>query len=700
MSFAIEKLKPIPRVRTMMSIRPRRRLTGWTVNGTHGNVYQIAWAERYTVGVYGESFSSATEEESLADCASSDDSWFHDRDANILYFNPASTGNPNTLVTVVEWDMFFATEFLNWFRQPQNTAGEEAAWHGGLVRPPIPNQGNPDLLFGYSPIQVTEIQVQIADGLNQEHLYEWSLNGSQVRVWECIGELAAENISEIFTGVAGAHTVDSGVLGIAVSDPLKLMDKLAYDKYFSTIDFPRLDLDYQGAPIRKLYGYLQTFLPVNIDFDGTTATNVNRDWVVSQGSLADAATVSELVDYLSVSNDATHTKVANAWKFFGNGGFGDKVIITDNGTPKYTTVVAVDYLTGIITHDSIGARTPIITDTVTRGFVSDIRIEVGLGAFNTLKFGRDWTEADFANGTRGFVLADNFEANFGGFTFDPSTQMVQVAAYGDKTLPKKLDGIADFGALSEKAGAVANPVVILWDILRNQIRGFRETVQLDEAAFEALVAEAEYVCGLAIPTTRGEDFPAWKDVVTGLLKTAIMRMHFKIDAGFSKLTLTQSAPTAGDGVDITEEEAQNIRFNFDYADTYSRFRVQMNGGELLLPTYQSSESKVAKFLHQVEKNYTLETLISHFLDLSTVLNRLNFILGERKGTASMLLPTKFIEQSIDDKVNLKTTRLPGFPLSETINARAYKLQQHEKSSAGVRVILDDQKGIEDNAGSW
>lgn len=707
MTFAANIEKASEKVTTLVRIRPRKRLEGWVVNGTYGNVYQFSWEEN-VVAVYSNSFDSASLATSLANCAATDYSYYYDSTAEILYFNPNGTDNPNTNVTSVEWNWFVASEHLNWYSDPLNSGSGVGIWSGGLIKPAIPTQGNPDLAFGYLPLQITSIEIQFADGEMLEHAYDWSLNKAPIKVWECVGDLAIENISETFTGACGNYTISNGKISIQVADPLKILEEVYEFKTFNQADFPNLDPNAIGKPIRLLYGYLNSLVPTNINYSATPSTTNNRDWVVCDGVLADAATISRPINHLSPNNTATTTQLFDASGLNGGGFSADSIIIYDNGVPKYARIYSVNYSTNIITHDNIGARSPVITDTVQRGSVGSITISVpGFGFFFPL-YGRDYIDNNHANGTRGFSFLNNFEANLPGFPspFDPNnTDFFFCRAYGNKTLPKKLDDVTDFGQVTERGGCYANPVTILWDILRNKLRNFEDFALLDETAWQALATSFDRPCGFAIPNTIDETPRRWKDVILEILKTELLKLHYKIDSGLVKLTISQLKPTtdpfAVDAGEISSNELSNIDFSFSYNDNYEYFFISTYTGEGLPVLTIQGGNNIGKYLHRSGKTFTDFTLYQQeYIDAQTIFDRIRFILSERKGTLTCTLPIQYLTKNVDDFVTVLNDYLPGFKLTGLINQRDYAILQHAKSSNGVTVVLDDQKGIEDNSGDW
>lgn len=720
MSFSANKNLPKNKAITLVRLRPRIRVTGWISDIAAPDIYRATWSEN----VYGLMVDSATdylqEAASENECEDTPNTYFVNAPGKAIVLNSPAV-NPNEAMVIVEWDVHLASRDLRWFKNPMDANSGNRFWSGGIVSAPAPTQGNQDLIFGYSPIQSTGISVQVADGFLMPYLHSWSLYGSPIKVWQCIGELKAENISELFVGTGGDMNMQDGVLEIGVQDPLRLLDGKWAGDTFVMDDFSALDPIASGWPIREVFGFLPTFLPVNIDFPsiGGPTIYTNRKWVVQKGTLLNSAALQTIIDWGPGVNNAFTTRVVDASHFM----VGDSILITENATLKPTSITAVDYDTNTISHLGIGARAQGIVDTVARGFCSKVSIRATPEGdrreiYYDLRYGVDYTEEEFAKGTIGIHLVDNFEGGTlfpdTGYVFDPQRHRLHVSVYGKKALPKKLDGVTDFGSLAYYGGTAGHPVVILWDILTTKIPAFKDIVPLDEPAWEAMAGSFDRTIGLAVPAEQNQEFPTWKAVAQQLFQTELLRMHFKIESGLSVLTITQTGLAEGGGKAVTSHELISPGFEWEFQDIYSRLVFALNLGELrekeleidrhstyLYPDMESEASplRAAAYLHRSEKSFGFQSLFSFEPDAQLVAWRVAKLIGERRGLIRAFLPRSFIEESIDDNASVQLERLTGFPVTAQTKIRNYKLTQHQKSAEGVRVILDDQKGIQDS-GRW
>lgn len=704
MSFSNEVKKPFQEITTLISIRPRWLARGWEDELVSGqNVFSLPWENGNVAAVCDESFSSLEQKNSLAEVEGQKGSFFFDEQEKLVYanFEDNAQPDPNQRVVVIEWDLFFSTEQKNWHVDPQDSSSKDQVWEAGLVKPPVPSQGNPDIYFGFAPTRVTDVQIVLGEGSSlMKYLHDWSVFGSRVKIWECAGEFSAANISEIFVGVAGSYAMQGAVLSIEVTDPLNLINQQVEPKYFGFSDFPALDPRKEGAAIRRIYGAVSGLVPVNVDYNATPATNANRTWCVGQGSVAESPSLVALIEASDPGNDSTHTVVDDAFGFAP----GDWIVVEQNGTPSYTMISNVNYDTNVIEHLPLFGRTVAAGDEVRRGFIGAISLtQDRFTVF--LSPERDWTEVDLANGTKGFVLADNFESNLSSAwqPFDPDRMQISVVAYGSTVTPKKLNGVDPLCDVSRHGGAVANPIGILWDILRKDIRTFKELVQFDEQSWTDLAAASERIVGFALPRNSADQFGQWREVIEVLMQGEFLRLHTLIQNGSSKLMITRDEPLGAVDADVSQNDLAAPAYSYSYSDVYDSVRVEFGYREFSSDGFQYSilvDSKRAKFFHRISQPFQMDSFYILSSDAEQVALRYASILGERRGVISGTLRPEFMENKIGDTIRYESKFLTGFAANGQINERRYRLSEHAKSPRGIAITLDDQKGIENFEGDW
>lgn len=723
MSFETQIAIEPAQITTLLRLRPRLRAQSWVDLAVPGeNVWSLSWTRGtpisvtdvgfYPASVNGMPYTELEEVETYADCEADKGTYFYDEDTQTIFANFLDLGigptlesaSPNGRIVYVEWDIYYATERLNWFSDPTNSGSGDQVWEGGLQKPPIPQQGNPDLLFGFSPIRATDIQIIVADGDLMDILNDWSIRSSLVKVWECAGKLATGNISEVFTGVAGNYNMVQGVLSISVSDPMEVIDQAIETQQASVSDYPNLDPSKEGAEIRRVFGLINGFVPINITFDDTPSTTGNRTWLVSQEQANKAQLTLNVVSG-SPSNTTDYTKLVTASGLRA----GDSVILLCSGVAKYVNLIEVDYVTNIIRHTFILGRTDAPGDTVQRGFISRLTIGDGEGNAYSLSYGRDWTEVDLPNDTKGFQLADNFEASIPGFPapFDPSTMTPYLSVYGTTLVPKKLDGITDFCTVAQAGGMLANPIAILWQILRTEVRIFRQLVTFDEAAWFALASSIERGIGVALPEESGGRSGSWKEIIQEILQSELLRLHIRINGGFAELTITRDGPTGTAASVVDQNTVSSWNWSWGYSDTYAVVNYEYNHREydegfhwVESQSIISPVNNMALYFHRSEQEIDVKGLHYDDDDAGEVANQLSAIFGERRAALIGVIPPREMLLNIGDTVTVGSKFLPGAAVDGNLSERDFKLTQHAKSPQGITVTLEDQKGVENFQGDW
>ncbi len=307
-------------------------------------------------------------------------------------------------------------------------------------------------------------------------------------------------------------------------------------------------------------------------------------------------------------------------------------------------------------------------------------------------------------------------------SFNPSTDQIRCRVYGSTALPQI--AAADFGSLDTLAaalpigeeisgtGTLANAVVLVYKLLREL--GIDEA-DIDVAAFQALEPTSPAV-GLAHPAEAVSEEKTNKDLILRILQADLLRLFIDQDG---KWTITRRAPfgAADSEIDDTSILQNSIRYTFNYDDIASIVSLKYLIGE---ETYRfvkatgfprrvymdsrvatSAEQNTARYLHLIQKTINYEVPLLREVDADIVSKRLAYIFAERKGRIEIGAKNEFFDSNIDDTVNVKRTALPGSafePLTE--REQKAKILERRRSTESVNIVLDDQKGIEDNSGGW
>lgn len=704
-------------------IRPRKRVTGWT------NVSGDVWSSPFTLS---ESitrvFSSIgindnfTELTKVSGTPTTDEEYSFDGE-NILLFSFSDPDSYSFPGVTVEFELFLADHDQTLNADPLDTTSEIVDWEGVLVDIPTVQNGNSDALYGVAPLVVGSIKVLNQEGVFNEILNDCSFNNAPCEAWVKDGL----SIKKVFLGfVTGFTMSDTGTLDFRCADYMSVLDK-QYDMeinagprvtvltnfeegFFPNAEPNAIDEEWYK---RRLFGRVDGHVPVNIDYQETPATNKNRDWVTHfhDDDTEQVATVVQSVNSAG-TNTNTLTSIVGTPLF----NEGDFVEIVNNSVTYRRTIVDVNRTSNYITHDPIVGRTITGSDTVTRYFVARVDIEDEDGQVFNLEPTRDYTVfVDNTTKTAGFNLVDNFEPNFSfpGGIFNPLVHKIVARVYGSKNLDEYSDA-TDVGTVSPRGG---NRGLAHQHIYRLLVEAGIKPEQIDKTSFETIGADSHSL-GFCVPATVNElTTPTYRELIQECLGSMLWTLGFTQVGNDLKIGLSAYQPfVASADYTASSEDIQSFQFEVDYRDVYSDFNLTYAKKEKELSLFFRdvdlrarqktltifANSRMAYELHFVKKTFEKTSLHYSTAEAQTLLDRLVYALGERRGIYRITLGQEFLESTnLGASYDIQREHLPGFTYQRgTDRTRQTSLIEVQKSATGVSISLDDQKGIQDNSGNW
>ena len=693
----------------LVVIKPRRLASvTWTlVSGTK-------YKQSFSLGEIVALSDDGTSQTQASSSSLSDGIWYHDTSDDFLYIDIGS--NPALSDIVYTYELYFGTFDAHFYRDPLDNSTRVVYFEPLITKSPQISQSSTDDLFGVLPTVTTSITISNTTQFIQEHVYESSFNNAEIKIYHYLDELTVANTKLVAKGFCGNVNYRENETSIEVFDNRALFEKEFRHNiglsFFATSALAGLDPDFEGKPIRKVYGVVDKFIPVNIDYNASNASSTNnRDWICTNphnnlGSIT--ATVPA-----SPSSTVTRTYLASA-----NGiVVGDSVKLNFTSGTYYRIVTAVNK-TGshYIEHATVGGANQAQTnDTVYRSFISKVTILRNGFAPLVLLYGQDYTEyTDSTNKLCGFTLVDNFEASYSGSgeifqsnsnsPYLQTTDVVFCRIYGHTN--QETLSASPFGSNSTTTGTLTQAIVILYSLLKNNL-SLSES-QIDTGTFTTLQSTVTDEIGFAIPRKNGEDFPRYKEIISDILQTILIKFLIDDDNLYS---LSVTAPMGAYTKSIEDDEilSDSFEYLFDYKDIISDVIVEYEPKEISA-TNQSgnvfyskvtSTSNLATRLHDVTKQKSFQSL--HFIEseAQTLADHLAFALGDRRGRIKFKTKNRFFDSQINDVVRISRDRQPGFSFVDGTNQnRDGVIVSAFKGLNEIVIEIDDQKGIEDNSGSW
>ena len=697
----------------LVVVCPRVRHTGWSL--VSPGVYSTTFELGVPTAVW-ETYNPASPAQynRVADAGSVIGSQFaYDHETKtltvgVLYGDPDTQPLPGV---TVEFEVHLATRPIYGRRDPlSGTFPDIVEWEPAITEAPTANNGSQNDLFGFQPVNIANIQVANNGWLN-ELLYDVSWHLAPIRAYLLVGSdyekaVQSSGVVQTFFGYVTAISESGKIVSISCSDYTKKLDlKWATRVFALGMGTPDPDAIRTEAPwsIPKLYGAVDGVEGVNIDYNATPSTANNRKWVTHDSELLTPG------DYtLTIDHTAPNTVSRTYFTTTPGLNVADRVVLNHASGTRRVTVAAVNRALKYIDHENI-VRAVVAGETAFRPFVAALWLVDRSGNTYNLTPGVDYnTFNDVGFGLLGFQLVNNFEAGAGlaHTPFDPSQDRLHARVYGTTDLPTHSDS-SSIGGLFRASGVASDGVSLLARALQ---AAAVYNDQWDKDSFDAVGADS-HALGLMVPAERGGTPQTYKEAISQILNSQLWKLALTIaTSGSVKLGLVAVQPfPAPFDYAVDKTELLDFQWEHDYADVYSdlvaSYKVAKSTASVSIPlktATSTQESLVAKYVHLINQSFAVELLQFDQEEAETAAARLMFVLGERRGLYRLRLPyTQILNAKVGAAYQVTRDHLPGFTYAfDAENARTLNLIEVQKDLLSVSLVLEDQKGVQDNSGDW
>jgi hypothetical protein len=684
----------------LVVLSPRRRPTNFVVHSGSVYVTDFDWGGVVAVSVTGDQLTAG------GSSALGAGQFYYDTDLQKLYVRTSGGVDPDTLITIATYEIYVATKDEHWYRTPDDATTRVVYYEPLVVRSPVLKATISDTLFGYMPVQTAQIALSNAPHIFEKHVYDSSFNKASIRIYHALREhvaadLQIDNVRLIYDGLMSDVSFSDGDLRIKTFsgvDELRQFFRNDNDSFYDSVHFPELDPNFSGKPIRYVYGVVDGFVPVNIDFlNDQPTTSDNRVFSVI-GEQNNLANITKTVA-ASPASTTTRTYLNSVTGLrVGDSVWMDRAV----GTDEYVEITVVNVSPAYIEHAALATQMA-SGDAVKRSFVGAVTIIQQQVAYKAM-YGRDYTTAAvLAGGCAGFTLSSSIETDLAiPETFSPNDR-VFCRVYG-RTNDVTLGG-PSFGSNDTESGNITHPAVIILDILK-RVLGIPES-RINAASFTQLLSDRTDALGFAIPTNSTGGFEEVKNTLVDVLKSSLIKLFVDDDHKWA-VSAIGPLPVDDKTIDDTEITKGSFDYNFDYSDIVSDVIVEYAQREIGDRIDASNTVKsvtvtnnLTRYLHNVEAQMTFASLHFKDLDAGVLAERVSFIFGDRAGKVSFQTKNKFFDTEIDVTIGISRTKMPGFDFDADIERqRSFSVTGTQKGLRSVTIELDDQKGIQDNEGSW
>lgn len=678
----------------LVVMRPRRRVEGFTLFS--GSTYQASFDYGYVQRVEfdGVALTAGTSSSLSAG------QYYYDQTANVFYVRLVSGLDPDTGWLVATYEIYAGTIDAHHNRIPTDSSSDVVYFEPIISKSNNIKQTTDNALFGFSPTQTSSLTLINAEHIFERHLHSSTWNKCDILVYHWLGDLEVANIKLVLNGLCLSIQYNPPNVSLRVVDRIDILNKDyahpgGVDQLYTLVEFPELDSLYINKPIRFVYGRVDGFVPVNIDYlDQSPTTSDNRNWAVCSGQ----TNLADVVRTVAVSPSSTTTRTYLTSVDGLN--IGDSVWF-DKASDEYKIITDVG--ANYIDHFALSvACSP--GDLVKRSFIGSVSIIQDDVEYTAL-YQRDYTITTALNSNAsGFVFSSSLESNVGlPNTLKPNDK-VYCRVYGPSNYVTL--GGPSFGSNDSRTNNLAHPSQIVLDLLKRCL-GVSESEVLAASFTQALIDQSSGI-GISVPDDAGASkFPKYKDIISQILKSCLSKLIINSDGLWTMLTikpLGTVSKTIGDDEILVDSPS----WSYDYEEIISKVVVEYDAQETGPKTIvtqsvktTSVDSSIGKYLHKTDNVKTERSLWIYEAEASELAQRLAFILGDRVGKLTVRAKNRFYTVSLGDNIEVQRVYLPGFDVDgETIFTREHGIAEIDKTRTQVTLTLDDRKGIEDNSGGW
>jgi hypothetical protein len=637
--------------------------------------------------------------------------YFHDADNGVLYIRRHNSLTPSGRYIVAAFEIYLSTRDANWYRIPTDTTSRAAVYDGLIQASPAIRASVADAVFGFIPVGSVNLAVLNNEHKMEEFLSSVSYNLSPCVIYHWLGEdLETANIRKVFDGIVTNHTYDNEKVSFSLRDSIDFFNKEwrldrnstfdDFDRFFNffhTSTFADIDETYQGKPVRYIIGVVEGFKPILYNpINDTPSSSQNRTWILKNTEDASYSPALNIAVSGAPPNTTTRTYLTSTSGLQ----VGDSVDFS-NAASKSAFITAVtgtyiDHTSNVVAQPNSG--------TVARGSVAFVDI-FQQGVRYRAKYGDQYTEGYSAPNTT-IQFTTTLETDLGMPKILSPQDTVSCKAYGQK--PRwDIEGSPFNQNLVDGGGSLGAGVGVLYEIIRQA--GVPES-EINTDSFQDAVFYNGSVVGFSIPQKSTDKFPTYKQIISDLCQTLMLRIYRDND---NKWAVSRLKPLADQSTDFTLSDDEILKgaptYSMDYGDTVSDVIVQYGFREVPPnninnpDSYKSVQwlSENALYLHQADKQKTFKSLHTRSDEALTLAKRLSYMFGDRQGRLTIRTNLLTFQALIDDVVTINRSRLPGFAFDyDTVQTRDFAIVETSRTRSDVTLILDDQKGIEDNEPLW
>jgi len=260
---------------------------------------------------------------------------------------------------------------------------------------------------------------------------------------------------------------------------------------------------------------------------------------------------------------------------------------------------------------------------------------------------------------------------------------------------------AMLGSVNSTTNYNDNPVQVIYELLFQA--GFYDNEDYyDTDSFEAVSAAIDITISAANPRNAYDSSRStYREVLAKVCETAMLKVFMKNGKWFVDMIEPLGSADYSIGIEnvrdgmsydiIGEEIVQEtiVRYNFGEVNEINENTEHYS--------YVSSENSVTEALNNNTKSLTLDLYLSDETISQTVCDRYNYLFSYPVGTLTLEFDLSKIDINLGDVIEVRTEGFGELPFSSD---KKFSVVSIREKSDSITVELFDQRGIEENSGSW
>lgn len=689
----------------------------WATNGSNEEVtFSLGKVVSITRADTGATFQAAA---SLAALSSG---YFYQDPVTMLLSMLTSDHGGTDINIIITYELYFATKSLYAPSDP-TSSGDDVFWEPLLISVPESTYSSSDNEAGILASTSGSVSIINTSKYLDEHLSNSFLKNGYVYIYHWLTETISSNVSKIFDGFISDINLNDSSVNISVLDKLSKFDDIYRPRsghvIFNTTQYPDVDPEYENAGIRTVYGHLDNFLLVNIDYDAdnaeigtdpSVARIINRTYAVCKhyGALNDSsldATITAKNAGLSqiTVDDASGLNI------------GDFIQNKTTSSSAWTQITAISG--NILTVSNVTIFS--VSDEIRRHRVAAVYIfdktrrkYISPTEMPTFTITNDVLKITYSDS-----LEDAYPSFFDPYEIQPAGSVEFKHIHpGRHLLFAKVYGEIDDSEIDSSQFSVPSPTTgvtskwyeVLYTYLRKEV-GFLES-DIDVDKFISIQDDdngGEINVGFSVPDRPTDEFISHRELLSKFMKTCLSRIYLNFENKVSTERIIKLG-TSDFTIDQNDIINGSVSISYDNTDFGTASKVYYRYSDVSLIVFgseypyrsTSTSSNVFKYIHGYDVEKTYHAYTTHLADANIMRDRYLNYYAYPKMLLKMSLGIDFYDISVGDIVQISRDSLPGFAfVFGTRRTQKFKVNEVKRQRNIIEITVTDQIGVESSEDS-